>query len=68
MQMHLPPSGQPLSIHLSLDRPSSHVLRLENVTKTYHADGEEVHALDGVSLDPQAITNSSSLASTKGKF
>ena len=51
MQMHLPPSGQPLSIHLSLDRPSSHVLRLENVTKTYHADGEEVHALDGVSLD-----------------
>ncbi len=30
---------------------TSPVLRLENVTKTYRADGEEVHALDGVSLD-----------------
>ena len=34
-----------------MDSSNPPVLKLENVTKTYRADGEEVHALDGVSLD-----------------
>ena len=36
---------------MRLDQPIPPVLQLENVTKTYHADGEQVHALDGVSLE-----------------
>lgn len=39
------------------------ILRTENVTRTYHPDGKEVHALRGVSLDvPRGV-----LAALKGR-
>ena len=46
--------ARPSRYTLRLGSSTSPVLRLENVTKTYRADGEEVHALDGVSLDAAA--------------